>query len=358
MTASMRPNQAYELTDPKTGITFPFNPNRVWAFIPTSMDTMISEGRVVFPDNPTKRPMQKRFKNELKSKFNPISSILIEKVGLNTEATRQIQQVMGGNVFDCSKPLSLLSTLIFQVSDEDDVIVDFFAGSSVTAHAVMHLNAEDGGNRKFIMVQLPEECSEKSEAFKAGYKTIAEISKERIRRAGKKIKEDLTTKLDQKKQSGEEDLFNAATETSEPSADKLDIGFRVLKIDSSNMMGVYYSPDKVEREKLALFTDNTKPDRSSEDLLFQVLLDWGVDLTLPITRDVISCREVFFVDGNALAACFEKAGEITEEFCKELARREPLRVVFRDSGFKDDSAKINVEQVFKLMSPHTEVKSI
>jgi len=191
------------------------------------------------------------------------------------------------------------------------------------------------GNRKFIMVQLPEACDEKSEAFKAGYPTIAEISKERIRRAGKKIKEENST-----------------------TASDLHAGFRVLKVDSSNMASVHYSPDQTNQSELFENTDNIKEDRTSEDLLFQVLLDWGVDLTLPITKETIDNREVFFVDDNALAACFEKSGNITEDFCKELARRQPLRVVFRDSGFKDDSVKINVEQIFKLMSPHTDLKTI
>ena len=288
-----------------------------------------------------------------------INNLFADGWGSNEDGEEELRELLDNkSVMDFPKPRKLIEKLCVSIRDEKAIILDFFAGSATTAHAVMHLNAEDEGNRKFIMVQLPEECSEKSEAFKAGYKTIAEISKERIRRAGKKIKEELAAKLSEKKKSGEGDLFDGATETSEPSADDLDIGFRVLKIESSNMMDVFYSPDKIEQEKLALFTDNIKPDRSSEDLLFQVLLDWGVDLTLPITREIISGREVLFVDGNSLAACFEKTGEITEEFCKELARREPLRVVFRDSGFKDDSAKINVEQIFKLMSPHTEVKSI
>ncbi len=269
-----------------------------------------------------------------------------------------MKELFPENVFDTPKPSKLICYLSKVANcNENDIIVDFFAGSATTAYAVIHFNAEDGANRQFIMVQLPEPCDEKSEAFKAGYKTIAEISKERIRRAGKKIKDELTAKLSEKK-SSEANLFDGATVTSESSVDNLDIGFRVLKIDSSNMEDVFYSPDKIEQDKLNLYTDNIKSDRSSEDLLFQVLLDWGVDLTLPITRENIIGREVFFVDGNALAACFEKDGEITEEFCKELAKREPLRVVFRDSGFKDDSAKINVEQIFKLMSPHTEVKSI
>ncbi len=253
------------------------------------------------------------------------------------------------------KPIKLIQRMLSLATDQNSLVLDFFAGSGSTAHAVMQLNAEDGGKRKFIMVQLPEACDEKSEAFKAGYKTIAEISKERIRRAGKKIKED-----------------NAMT------APDLDTGFRVLKVDSSNMADVYYTPDAVEQNLLNLLTDNIKDDRTSEDLLFQVLLDWGVDLTLPITKEIITTEktasnkdknsvssvcsvvknEVFFVDGNALAACFEKGGKITEDFCKELAGRQPLRVVFRDSGFKDDSVKINVEQIFKLMSPHTDVKTI
>jgi adenine-specific DNA-methyltransferase len=245
-----------------------------------------------------------------------------------------VKDLMGFKAFDNPKPLDLILQTCRFCSD-DAIILDFFAGSATTAHAVMQLNAEDGGKRKFIMVQLPEETDEKSEAFKAGYKTIAEISKERIRRAGKKIKEE-----------------NATT------ASNLDIGFRVLKVDSSNMADVYYSPDAVEQNLLSLLTDNIKDDRTAEDLLFQVLLDWGVDLTLPITKETIEGREVFLVDGNALAACFVKNGEITEDFCKELAKRQPLRVVFRDSGFKDDSVKINVEQIFKLMSPHTDVKTI
>ena len=239
--------------------------------------------------------------------------------------------------FDTEKNVELLLRAAGWVCCEDKsaFILDFFAGSATTAHSVMKLNSEDGGKRKFIMVQLPEACDEKSEAFKAGYKTIAGISKERTRRAGQKIKEENVT-----------------------TAPDLDAGFRVLKVDSSNMADVYYTPDAVEQDLLNHVTDNIKEDRAAEDLLFQVLLDWGVDLTLPITKETISDLEVFFVDGNALAACFIKEGQITEVFCKELAQRKPLRVVFRDAGFKDDSVKINVEQIFKLMSPHTEVKSI
>jgi len=261
---------------------------------------------------------------------------------------------------DYPKPLSLVKYLCHMVKGEHDIILDFFAGSATTAHAVMQLNAEDGGKRTFIMVQLPEECDKKSEAFKAGYKTIAEISKERIRRAGKKIKENLTAESTEKHGKDKEDLFNSSSVSSVSSVvkNKLDIGFRVLKVDSSNMADIYYSPDKLSQGSLFGLADNIKHDRNPEDLLFQVLLDWGIDLTLPITKEIIADREVFFVDDNALAACFVKDGEITEVFCKELAKCQPLRVVFRDSGFKDDSVKINVEQIFKLMSPHTKVKTI
>ncbi len=333
MNASMRPNQAYDLTDPKTGNKFPFNPNRVWAYIPESMNKLISEGRIIFPSDTTKRPMLKRFQEELKSTCNPLSSLMTEKVGLNTEATKLMQEMMGGAIFEYSKPLSLLTTLIPQVAKEEDIVLDFFAGSASTAHAVLQVNSEDGGNRKFIMVQLAELTDEKSEAYKAGYKSIAEISKERIRRSGKKILECQCN----------------------PAWNK-DFGFRTLKVDTSNMAEVYYTPDAVKQGDLLAAVDNIRPDRSPEDLLFQVLLDWGVDLTLPIAKKTVQKKTVFFVDGNALVACFDTG--ITEELVKALAAAKPLRVVFRDNEFASDSVKINAEQIFKQMSPGTDMKSI
>ena len=236
---------------------------------------------------------------------------------------------------DYPKPLELIKYLVSMVRGNDFIAVDFFAGSATTAQSILQLNAEDEGSRRFIMVQLPEPCNENTEAFKAGYKTIADISKERIRRAGKKIKEE-----------------NAI------SAPDLDTGFRVLKIDTSNMADVYYSPDTLDKSNLDLFVDNIKADRTAEDLLFQVMLDWGVDLALPIEKKTIQGKEVFFVDDNALAACFDAHGGIDEAFVKELATQQPLRVVFRDAGFKDSAVKINIEQIFKLLSPSTDVKSI
>ncbi len=263
-----------------------------------------------------------------------VRSILDDKSFSSRRGTAEVEELFKGKIASFPKPVELLKTLVQVGSKEDDLIMDFFAGSSTTAESITRLNAEASSNRKFIMVQLPEICDENSEAAKFGYSTIAEISKERIRLAGNKIKED------------------------NPEASDLDVGFRVLKIDDSNMSDVYYAPDSINQADLSLFSDNIKGDRSSEDLLFQVLLDWGVDLTLPIKKETIAGREVFFVDGNALAACFDKEGQVDEEFCKELAVRKILRVVFRDAGFKDDSVKINVEQIFKLLSPHSDLKTI
>ena len=237
------------------------------------------------------------------------------------------------NEFSTEKNIELLERIVRWLSSTNDIILDFFAGSSTTAHAVMQLNAEDGGNRRFIMVQLPEACDAQSEAAKAGYGTIAEISKERIRRAGKKILEG--------------DCHEGWNR---------DVGFRVLKVDTSNMADVFYTPDALQQNLLDLTTDNIKPGRTPEDLLFQVLLDWGVELTLPIRKESIQGKTVFFVDDNALVACFDRG--IDEALVRELATCAPLRVVFRDNGFVSDAVKINVEQIFRQLSPGTEVRCL
>lgn len=237
------------------------------------------------------------------------------------------------NEFSTEKNIELLERIVRWLSSTNDIILDFFAGSSTTAHAVMQLNAEDGGNRRFIMVQLPEACDAQSEAAKAGYGTIAEISKERIRRAGKKILEG--------------DCHEGWNR---------DVGFRVLKVDTSNMADVFYTPDALQQNLLDLTTDNIKPGRTPEDLLFQVLLDWGVELTLPIRKENIQAKTVFFVDDNALVACFDRG--IDEALVRELAACAPLRVVFRDNGFVSDAVKINVEQIFRQLSPGTEVRCL
>ncbi|MDC0461601.1 site-specific DNA-methyltransferase [Alphaproteobacteria bacterium] len=245
----------------------------------------------------------------------------------------EIHHLFGQKLMSFPKPLGLIKELSSLNAHKDDLILDFFAGSSTTAHAVIQLNAEDGGNRKFIMVQLPEEVDPKSEATKAGYSNIAEISKERIRRAGAKILEGKC----------------------HPDWNK-DIGFRVLKVDTSNMKDVYYRPDEVDQTDLLSSVDNIKNGRTGEDLLFQVLVDWGVDLTLPIRHEKIEGKSVYFVDDDALIACFETG--INIDFVKQLATHKPLRVVFRDNGFASDDVKANVAQIFRQTSPDTDIKVI
>jgi adenine-specific DNA-methyltransferase len=241
----------------------------------------------------------------------------------------------GGTVFtNGKKPVRLIKQLIrWANNSRDGLILDFFAGSGTTAHAVLQANAEDGGNRRFIMVQLDEALDPKSDEAKEGYKSIAEITLQRIRRAGKSIVEG-------------DNLFEKG----------LDVGFRVLKSATSNMRDVYYAPDTVQQADLHGQVDNIRPDRGAEDLLFQVLIDWGIDLGLPISQENMDGKAVFFIDGNALAACFD-AG-ITDESVKAIAKRKPLRAVFRDTSYGSDSVKINVEQIFRLLSPETEVRSI
>ncbi|NOX09590.1 MAG: site-specific DNA-methyltransferase [Gammaproteobacteria bacterium] len=264
-----------------------------------------------------------------------VKSLWLDKKINNDYGRKIIKELLGSAVMSFPKSVDLIKKLIQIGAREEDLVLDFFTGSGTTSHATMQLNAEDGGSRKCISVQLPEETDETSEAFNAGYKNIAEISKERIRRAGKKIKEDNIDK---------EGIEN------------LDTGFRVFKIDSSNMVDVTLSPDEAHPDMFEEQVGNIKTDRSSEDLLFQILLDWGVDLSMPINREEIDGKEVFFVDGNALAACFDK--DINEDFVKKLAEKQPLRVVFRDDGFTSDAVKINVEQIFKLKSPATDIKVI
>lgn len=249
---------------------------------------------------------------------------------------KRLADLIGPDIFDFPKDEFVIRGFIEMATTgagAEPIILDFFAGSGTTAHATFLANVESGNRARFILVQLPELCREGSEAAKKGFRTIADISRKRIIEAGKKVKTDSGITVQQ-----------------------MDTGFRVLKIDTSNMKDVYYAPDSVEQTDLALHTDNIKEDRASEDLLFQVLVDWGVDLALPIEKQTISGHTVYFVDGNSLAACFDSG--VGEDLVKELAKRKPLRAVFRDSSFAGDSVKINVEQIFKLLSPDTEVKSL
>lgn len=257
------------------------------------------------------------------------------QAGTNEDATAELDSLFGANFFDNPKPTSLIRVLCRAVTynDPNAIVMDFFCGSGSTADAVMQLNAEDGGNRRFIMIQLPELCEPSSDASRAGYRTIAEISKERIRRAGMRVL----------KQQCHEDWNK-------------DIGFRVLKVDTSNMADVYYEPDRLDNSNLDLFVENFKPDRTPEDLLFQVMLDWGVDLSLPVEKRIVQGKDVYFVDRNALACCFDAHGGVDESFVKELAAFMPLRAVFRDAGLQSSAMRINIQQIFKLLAPQTEVK--
>jgi len=381
----------YEITTPSGRKCFPPD-GRYWSVTIDKFKEMVADNRIWFGKNGDGIPRLKTFLSEVQDGLRPNTIWFHQDVGHNQEGRQEVKRLFDDKgYFDSPKPVRLLKTLL-EIASEDKnfIVLDFFAGSATTAHAVMQLNAEDGGNRKFIMVQLPEPCDEKSEAFKAGYKTIAEISKERIRRAGKKIKDELTAKNAKNAKEEKNTLFSEGEDEhfrdvrAFRGSKDLDIGFRVLKVDSSNMADVYYTPDAIEQGQLKIFTDNIKSDRKPEDLLFQVLLDWGVDLSLPIRRQIVLTAkdakntkedqgkenfsdvrafrgsknefEVFFVDDNALIACFDTG--VNEDLVKELARFEPLRVVFRDTGFVSDAVKINVEQIFKQMSPHTEVRSI
>lgn len=326
------PSLYYPIVNPKTGVEhYPGN-NGNWRYNKSKMDELLENDEIYFGEDNNGRPKLKRFLCDVKDGVS--RPTIWDWVGYNNSGSKIIQEILGNlNIFDTPKSLELLKEAVSFSTSGTDIVLDFFAGSATTAHAVTQVNSEDGGNRKFIMVQLPEECDKKSEAFKAGYKTIAEISKERIRRAGAKILAGECHKDWNK-----------------------DVGFRVLKVDTSNMADVYYSPDQVTQGSLDLLVDNIKVDRTDEDLLFQVLLDWGVDLTLPIKKETIQGKSVFFVDDDALVACFDL--RINEALIKELATKEPLRVVFRDDGFESDAVKINAEQIFRQVSPHTEVKAI
>lgn len=248
--------------------------------------------------------------------------------------TKVVQNLLGvQNGFSYPKSLWLVHDMIKVASENDksSIILDFFSGSATTAHAVMQLNAEDGGNRKFIMVQLPEKCDEKSEAYKAGYKNICEIGKERIRRAGKKIKEE----------AGKTDL---------------DTGFRVLKLDSSNMQDVFYNPAAMTQDLLSSTIDNVKPDRTPMDLLFQIMLELGVQLSAKIEEKEICGKKYYVVNENEIIACFDD--NLNNDVITEIAKQQPLYAVFKDKSFATDSVGINNEQLFKTYSPTTEVKVI
>lgn len=309
------------IVDPDTGNEFSFET----PYAQDKLNRWIEEKRIIFPSDPTKYPARKEFLSEYENRQQLVTSLGLFATKSTTEKLYNIFD--GIKIFSNPKPDTLMYFIIQQCAKSpDSIVLDFFSGSATTAHAVMQLNAEDGGHRKFIMVQLPEKCDEASEAYKAGYKNICEIGKERIRRAGDKIKSE-----------------------SPMTTQDLDIGFRVLKLDDTNMKDVYYAPDEYDQRMLAGLESNIKDDRTDLDLLFGCLIDWGLPLSLPYSSEQIDGCTVHTYNDGDLIACFDT--NIPESVVRGIAKRKPLRAVFRDSGFASSPEKINVFEIFKLYMP-------
>lgn len=326
---NVRPNLTYPVVNPNTGEEHLPPRGRHWRFLPAKFSSALEDNRIVWTNNGLGRPQLKVFYEE-KKEFGSVDNswFSADRIGTSTNGTKELMKLFDGSAFfDTPKPVSLLSKLITLANvEEDDIILDFFSGSATTAHAVIQLNAEDCGHRKFMMVQLPEVLDEKTAAFNAGYKNICEIGKERIRRAAKKIAEE------------------------NPEA-KFDGGFRVLKCDSSNMKNVYYNPAEYEPSLFTSLEDNIKAERTPEDLLFQVMLDLGVLLSSKIKETTIAGKRVFNVAENYLIACFDD--NVTEEAITEIAKQKPYYFVMRDSSMANDSVATNFEQIFAAYSPDT-----
>ena len=322
----------YPITTPSGRVVEP-PAGRSWSLSRKAFRERLEDNRIWFGPNGDNVPAMKRFLSELrKTGITPMTIWKYTEVDHSQGATQKLAQLFNGKkYFDYPKPVSLIERCLQLYSDKDSLILDFFSGSATTAHAVMQLNAEDGGNRKFIMVQLPELTDDKSEAYKAGYKNICEIGKERIRRAGKKIKSDnpLTTQ-------------------------NLDTGFRVLKLDSTNMKDIYYSPADTDQQNLFDMVDNVKPDRTGEDLLFQVMLELGATLDSKIEETTVGGKTIYNVADNYLVACFDQ--DVTNEVVTSIAKMQPMYAVLRDTSMKDDSTATNFEQIFKTYAPNTTTK--
>ena len=316
-------NNDYPITTPGGRVVNPAH-GSCWRVSKSRFEELVADNRVYFGDEGNNVPRLKRFLNELQDGMTPTTIWKFQDVGHNQEGRQELKKLFDDKgYFDGPKPIRLLSRIL-QIAnlDKDSIILDFFSGSATTAHAVMKLNAEDGGNRKFILVQLPEVTDEKSEAHKAGYNTICEIGKERIRRAGKKIKEE----------AGEK-------------AANLDTGFRVFKCEDSFMNDVYFAPSELKQEDLFSQIENIKDGTSDLSLLFGCMLDWGVQLSLPLSHFTVAGKTIHNVNDGDLVACF--AEDINEEVISAIAELSPLRVVFRDSCFSESAFKMNLFELFK-----------
>ena len=342
----------YPIKTPSGREVYPSNGN-VWRFSRETFRKLLEDNRIWFGENGDNMPRVKRFLSETNNGIVPTSVWGFEEVGHTQSASQDLKKVFDNNqYFDYPKPVGLIKKAIMIATNKDSIILDFFSGSATTAHAVMQLNAEDGGHRKFIMVQLPEETDEKSEAYKAGYKNICEIGKERIRRAGNAIMQSVT--------SGAGNLNGVGWGCGMPSTPEerayitqnvIDTGFRVLKCDSSNMKDVYYNPTEFEPSMFDNLVDNIKDDRTPEDLLFQVMLDLGILLSSKIEETTIAGKKVYSVADGFLIACFDE--KLTTETITAIAKQQPYYFVMRDNGFADDSVATNFEQIFAAFSPET-----
>lgn len=319
----------YPITTPGGRIVNPAH-GSCWRVSKERFAEMVADNRVYFGEDGNNVPRQKRFLSEIQEGMTPTTIWKFKEVGHNQEGRQEVKKLFDGKgYFDGPKPTRLLDRILLIANlDKNDIILDFFSGSATTAHAVMKLNAEDGGKRKFIMVQLPEITDEKSEARKAGYETICQIGEERIRRAGKRVKEEAGL-------NGQD----------------LDTGFRVLKLDSSNMEDVFYTPEDFDAKNIFTTVDNVKPDRTPLDLLFQVLPELNIELSAKIEEKEVNGKKVFFVDGDYLIATFDT--EVNESTVTEIAKMKPQYFVMRDASAANDNVLDNFEQIFKHYSPNT-----
>lgn len=331
-TASERPNSYFTIINPKTGEEYPANPNRTWAITKETFEEYYAVDRIVFPNDydflRISKPVLRYWKEDDMKKAGDdfgrvaVSSKLPDNIGMSQDGTKEVTGLFDGKIFSFPKPSSLIHFFAKAINSNDALILDFFSGSATTAHAVMQLNAEDGGNRRYIMVQLPEETEAGSEAYKAGYKNICEIGKERIRRAGKKIKEEFGEK-----------------------AAALDTGFRVFKCEDSFMNDVYFSPAELQQQDLFAQISNIKDGTSDLSMLFGCMLDWGVQLSLPLSTFEVAGKTIYNVNDGDLVACFNE--NVNEDAISAIAELNPLRVVFRDSCFGDAPLKMNLFELFK-----------
>lgn len=319
------PSLRYKVVNPNTGQEHWPPEGRMWAVNKEDMNKKIAEGTVYWGKNGDGRPMDKRFLSQTRD--GTVAQTLLNDVGSNSSASKYLNQLFDGYVvFETPKPVELIERLLRISTRDNDIVFDFFAGSCATAEAVFKLNAEDGGRRRFMVVQLDEALKENSEGRKIGCKSVADIGRLRIEKVAETIRSEI------------------------------DKGFRFFKIDSSNFKDVYYSPESVTQHSLALENDYIKEDRAHDDLLIQVLIDWGIEVSAKIEKIEVMGKSIYQVEGDSLIACFEK--ELSEALIKAIAKYKPLRVVLRDDSFATDATKINFEQIFSQLSPNTEVKTI